>query len=377
MTFMQKNARLLGVSVWLTLLALAAFVWLMNRQSDDATTALMDSSIPPVGVEKAIWGPVEMPDGRSAFPIYRQLGVDVFQAQLRWADIAAQRPASPEDPADPAYHWPANVDLAVREAPRYGVTVALLVTTSPSWANGHRAEIHAPNDVADYADFLTAASRRYPGVTRWMIWGEPNRSDRFLPNRPNDPSGPRRYAELLDAAYDALKGVSEHNAVIGGMTFTGGEVAPPDFIRWMRLPLGLPPRLDLYGHNPYPFRLPDLANPPKPGGWRDLSDLDTLSEEVDAAYRPRGIAPPLWLSEFTVQSGEDSRFFEYHVTEREQALWLRRGYEVAEEAGNVVALGWFSLLDRPAGGGSANWGLMTAEGSPKSAFAAYGGVPGR
>ena len=57
-----------------------------------------------------------------------------------------------------------------------------------------------------------------------MVWGEPNRSDRFRPNAPSSPRGPRRYAELLDAAYEALKGTSAQNIVIGGMTFTGGEV---------------------------------------------------------------------------------------------------------------------------------------------------------
>ena len=31
---------------------------------------------------------------------------------------------------------------------------------------------HAPKRVEDYAHFLTAASRRYPRVRHWMIWGE-------------------------------------------------------------------------------------------------------------------------------------------------------------------------------------------------------------
>ena len=125
----------------------------------------------PGGVEKAIWGPVEMPNGSSALPVYKRLGVDTFQIQLRWADIASQRPADPRNPNDPAYHWPPDVDLATREAPGYGIRVAILVTTSPGWANGGRAEVWAPDRPSDYADFLTAAARRYPSVDRWMIWG--------------------------------------------------------------------------------------------------------------------------------------------------------------------------------------------------------------
>ena len=34
----------------------------------------------------------------------------------------------------------------------------------------------APSNPADFADFLTAASRRYPGVHHWMIWGEPTKA---------------------------------------------------------------------------------------------------------------------------------------------------------------------------------------------------------
>jgi hypothetical protein len=345
---------------------------------DDRTSSSSTPPEPGAGsdrdagrVEKAIWGPVEMPDGGSAFPVYERLGVDVFQIQLRWADIAGQRPVDPTDPGDPSYDWPADVDIAVREAARHGIALAILVTTSPGWANGGRAEVRAPDDVGDFAAFLEAAARRYPQVHRWLIWGEPNRGDRFRPNRPGDPRGSRRYAQLLDAAFGALHRASPDNVVIGGNVFTGGDVRPPDFIRWMRLPDGRPPRLDWFGANPYPFRLPDLTRPPLPGGWRDLSDLDTLGAEVHRAYRPLGIEPPLWLSEFTVQSERDSRYFAHHVTLAGQARWLRAGYAAAAQAGDVAGLGWFTLLDQPRAPGSADWGLLTSDGKPKPASRAY------
>jgi hypothetical protein len=322
-------------------------------------------------VEKAIWGPVRMPGGAAAMPVYDRLGVDVLQLQVRWADVAAERPSNPLSPDVPAYAWPPDVGRAIDEAADHGISVALMVTTAPAWANGGGPEILAPADSADFADFLIAASRRYPQVRRWMIWWEPNRGDRFQPNARDDPRGPRAYAVLLENAYEALKVADAKNVVIGGMTYTGGDVRPPDFLRWMRLPGGEPPRLDLYGHNPYPYRRPDLAQRPETGGWRDLSDLDDLRSEVARTYRPLGMRPRLWLSEFTVQSDTDSRYFPYHVSEAEQADWLRRGYATAAEAGGVAALGWYELLDQPAAVGNANWGLMTSDGKPKPAFGAY------
>jgi hypothetical protein len=210
-----------------------------------------------------------------------------------------------------------------------------------------------------------------------MIWGEPNRADRFLPNEADSPVGARRYAPLLDAAYGALKAVSTDNIVIGGDTFTGGDVKPQQFIQWMKLPSGEPPRLDWYGHNPYPFRFPDIRKGPIPGGWRDLSDLDTLAAEVDRAYRTRNETPRLWLSEFTVQSDHTSAVFEAFVSQASQARWLTAGYETAAEEPQVEGLGWFTLLDQAGGADAAHWGLLTSDGGTrKPAFSAYEDVGG-
>ena len=164
--------------------------------------------------------------------------------------------------------------------------------------------------------------------------------------------------------------------MIGGPLYGGGDVRPPEFLQWLRLPDGRVPRLDWFGLDPYPFRLPDLAEEPVPGGFRDLSDLDTFGIEVEETYAGLGIDPPLWLSAFTVQSGQDSRYFEFHVDEAEQARWLRRGYQAAAEAGDVKGLGWFTLLDQPESRWSADWGLMSADGQPKPAFQAYAGIGG-
>ena len=92
-----------------------------------------------------------------------------------------------------------------------------------------------------------------------MIWGEPNRHDRFQPNKLNSALGPRAYARLLDAAYGALKSASRQNIVIGGNTWTSGTVKPPDFLRWLRLPNGRRPRAGLVGPQPVSVPLPEAG----------------------------------------------------------------------------------------------------------------------
>ena len=326
---------------------------------------------PAAAGEKAIWGPLVHPGGASAFPTYGELGVDTLQLALSWADVAPNRPGSPVDPADPAYRWPPRVDQAVSEGAGNGVRVALLVSESPPWANGGRSSLHAPNP-SDFASFVAAASRRYPGVRRWMVWGEPNRDDRFLPNAEGSPVGPRAYAPVLDAAYGALKAVSPRNIVIGGMTWTGGTVKPAPFLQAMRLPNGRPPRLDWYGHNPFPFRFPNLREEHIEGGWRDISDMDIFSSEVRRVYGPR---VRLWLSEFAVLSDKPSREFAESVSRQAQAQWLSAAYRIADGLPSIAGLGWLSLHDDPEGAGSSNAGLLTAGGARKPSYAAYLNAP--
>ena len=323
--------------------------------------------------EKAFWGPTTLPDGSSAFGLYEQLGIDTLQFTVDWAQVAATRPAAPADPADAAYRWPSEISEATVEAARRGIGVSLLVTGAPAWANGGRAAIWRPDRAQDFGDFLTAATRRYPTVRRWMIWGEPNRDDRFQPNARNSRVGPRAYATLLDAAYAALKRASRRNVVIGANTWTNGTVRPADFLRWMRLPNGRLPRLDWLGHNPFPFRFPNLAKQPLAGGYRDISDIDTISRDVRRIYRRQ---VPLWLSEYTIQSDHGSALFATYVSRAMQARYISAAFRVADELGSAVAgLGWLTLLDEPPASDSANTGLMTYDLQRKPAFAAMRRAP--
>ncbi|MEY2517387.1 MAG: hypothetical protein QOJ89_4745 [bacterium] len=336
--------------------------------------ALVLAAAPAAAAEKAIWGPLTLPGGGSALALYDELGVDTLQLRLSWADVAPERPAVATDPDDGAYRWPAELAAAEAEAAGRAINLALLVFGTPPWANGSRSPLWAPQRPQDYADFLTAAARRYPSVHRWMIWGEPNRSDRFRPNRVDSAIGPRAYAPLLDAAYVALKRESPSNRVIGGMTWTGGTVKPASFLRMMRLANGRRPRLDWYGHNPFPFRFPTLSEPPIEGsGFRDISDSDTFSREIAGVY---GRRVPLWLSEFTIQSDHGSSTFATFVSQAAQARYVTAAWKLADDLGGAVAgIGWLSLLDDPPSKTSANTGLLTHALQRKPAFAAFARAP--
>ncbi len=335
---------------------------------------------PPAGAaKKSIWGPVRLPDGASAFPQYRELGVDIFQIQLSWIDTAPERPADPRNPDDPAYRWPARIDEVIAAGREEGIEIALMIKGrgTPGWANEGREPTWAATDPGDLADFATAASRRYPAVRFWMVWGEVTQLNNYSPMPADSPVGPRSYARMLDATYAALHAVRRRNRVIGGMTHSAGTVRPAQFIRWMRLPDGRPPRMDFYGHNPLSYRYP-AANrryPQKPN-MRDLGDLRRLNADLRRAYRKRGRTPKLWLSEYTISSDRPNRAFSFAVSRTQQARWLTSAYRIADRDSSVYTLGWFALLDDPVTTPEAiTTGLMTYEGERKPAWWAFVRAP--
>lgn len=328
--------------------------------------------------KKAIWGPTQV-NGVSQFPIYDDLGVGIYQMRLHWNQVAPTRPEHPRDPADPAYRWPAEVDYAIREGRRHGIRVALTLYRAPPWANGGRSSEWAPKRPRDFAAFARAASRRYRRVHLWMIWGEPSSHINFQPLPPYRPSAPRRYARILDAAYGSLKRQNRRNIVIGGNTFTTGDVTPKQFIRWMRLPNGRPPRMDLYGHNPFTLRRPALRNPPLGFGFADFSDLDMLARWIDRnlGRRRGGRRIRLFLSEFTLPTDHANSSFNFWVTRKVQARWLRAALRITRRWKRIYALGWIGLYDQPPNGpgGShgddVHWGLLEWGGARKPSYRVF------
>jgi hypothetical protein len=338
------------------------------------------STLCPAGAKaanlKAIWGP-SVRNGVSLFQTYRDLGVQIYEDDLHWNSIALHRPRSPRYPNDPAYAWPAEVTNAVAEAKRYHIQVALQIIGAPAWANGGKAWNWAPTRPQDYPNFAIAAARRYPSVHLWMIWGEPSRAHNFDPLTPAPPFAklnaeqslaPHLYAQMLDAAYGALKHVSRSNLVIGGMTYTTGNISTQQWIENLRLPDGRPPRLDMYGQNPFSFRAPNLSNPPSSYQDVDFSDLGRLSKLVDRYLgRPSNPHPKLFISEWTIPTAVDEEF-NFSVEPMVQAEWITDALRIAQRLPSIYAVGWIHLYDEPP---VSYGGLIQTDGVKKPGYWAW------
>ena len=200
------------------------------------------------GVQDDAWllyGP-EAPAKR--IEILQRLGVDIVRLTLRWDAVAQSVPTDARNPNDPAYHWDLYDPILQRlHAAHIGVLISLWGT--PPWANEGQQPNFMPNDATSLASFAYAASTKYPWITRWTIWNEPNVRLFLIPNSPS-----LYVSRLLNPAYRALKSANPRNLVAGGVTSprkTPSGVSPIAWIRGMRAAHAL---LDAYAQNPYPVR---------------------------------------------------------------------------------------------------------------------------
>jgi hypothetical protein len=353
-----------------------------------ATIGLMAAGLaaasPAQALVKGFWGPTQV-GGQSQFPIYRDLGVTLYQTAINWASVAPTRPADPRNPSDPAYQWPADIDYAVQQARANHMRVLIMLVGSPSWANGGNSSNFAPTTPLDFANFARAAATKYPTVHHWMIWGEPTRMPNFMPfvAQPESQRGrgltaaqkraPNLYARILDASYGALKKISHKNLVIGGDTYTTGDIPSVRWIQNLKLPNGKMARMDLYGHNPFSYRHPSLSNPQSGPDTVDFSDLGRFQKKIDKYLgRPRHKKIRLFLSEFCVPTDKPDAEFNFHVTRALQAKWITDGFRVARQV-HAYGLGWIHLYDDPAStsGPVVQSGLIDGTGAKKPGYFAF------
>ena len=145
-------------------------------------------------------------------------------------------------------------------------------------------------------------------------------------------------------------------------------------IRNMKLKNGKRPSMDLYGHNAFDPRFPNIKEGAI-GKFRGLNDLDTLWKEIRKAYgkQKKGRPKRIFVSEWTIQSDHDSGVFAFHVSREQQARYITKAFKLVRKLKYVDTLGWFSFYDYPDSATNPAWGLMTYEGAVKPSFGAYPG----
>jgi len=261
--------------------------------------------------------------------IERFLQPQVVRDGLRWSQI---------EPNEGRRNW-SRTDSVVEQLRAAGIEPLLVVFGSPSWANGvpestpgQTAYIPPAGAARDrwlrqYADFLTAAVRRYHDyVRRWEIWNEPNFVQFWRP-RP-DPVAYRQVYETLRAAILRVDPTAE--VAVGGL---GGLTAttPPGIpgLEFLRSLVSMHPPMSAVAIHPYTTGdHPPWVHIPNENNFDDIQRVhDQLALE--------GVRASIWITEWGWSSAL--------VGDRQQALYVSKSLTMLQHRYRFVRLATYFL----------------------------------
>jgi hypothetical protein len=302
-------------------------------------------------------GPNTLP---ARIALLKKLGVGIVRYNLPWDEIAADRPATAADPDDPAYQWGFSDPVldALHDA---GIPVLLTINGAPSWANGGLGPAYMPTSGSTIASFATAAASRYPWVTKWTIWNEPNQL-RWL-----RPGSPRLYVtRLLNPAYAALHLAIPRVQVGTGGTAPRAAAGGLSPIAWLNGLHAARARFDAYSHNPYALSPQETPFAGACGycATVTMASLPRLISLVDKDFGKK----PIWLTEYGYQTSPPDRYL--GVSWSSQALYVSEAALRAYQLPQVTVLIQYLYRDEPDLGAWQS-GFQTVAGKIKPGFAAF------
>ncbi len=252
--------------------------------------------------------------------LVNDLGFNWAKGYVNWATV---------EPEPGQYRWvdPDNVAKAFGDQQ---LKILMRVHGTPAWARPADTPLsYPPDDVADFANFVTALATRYKGqVAAYEIWNEPNLQYEWG----NLPPDPARYTEMLKAAYTAIKKVDPDALVIsGGLATTGngsltasGDLA---FLQGM-YDAGAKGYFDALGSHPYAYGLdPNESHPDGLSFDRVLAQHQLMGDNGDRTT-------PIWITEvgWVLQTNWDlGEHATSGVTETQQAQYLAGAYAKASD----------------------------------------------
>lgn len=203
------------------------------------------------------------------------------------------------------YNW-SHLDNLMRVVKKTGLKTIFLGNTTPTWARLDACKTSSacpPRDTADYARFMAAAVNRYKDydISAWEVWNEQNGNNFWKP-QPNI----EQYADLLKAAYPAIKQADPHATVlVGGLSGDSVDSVGPNLIdprTYLKklYQLGARDYFDGVAYHPY-VGVGPLNKKGEYNGWAKMDDRNASIRSIMVANGDSN--KDVWITEFGVPTG--------------------------------------------------------------------------
>lgn len=125
----------------------------------------------------------------------KEAGIKWIRIDLYWSNIEREK----------GHFDFSEIDRIVDYSMNNGLSVLGVLSSSPGWSNNNRGINYPPDNIEDWANFVSIAASRYKDKIRyWNIWNEPNVEKFFL----------REKQFLLKKYSSRLQNPSEKRALI-------------------------------------------------------------------------------------------------------------------------------------------------------------------
>ncbi|HBY99195.1 MAG: cellulase family glycosylhydrolase [Ardenticatenaceae bacterium] len=291
---------------------------------------------PEYGMQAFLWWRPEVAD--RDLGLIRDAGFGWVKQDFPWREI--------EGGGKGQFAWERPDKVVELAHDKFGLNILARVDRQPAWATGGRCgtgiEMGPPDNLQDWADFLTTLASRYKGrIAGYAVWNEPNLAREWC-GQPPDPAG---YMKLLQTAYKAIKAADPNAIVISaGLSPTGGPmpVAMEDteYLDKMYQAAGgsMTGYADVVGVHAPGYKAPPELSPEEvmadPDRWghgryftfRRVEDLRAIMEKYGDTDRQVAILEMGW----TTDPRPESPYHWHAVTEAQQAEYLVRAFQYAK-----------------------------------------------
>jgi polysaccharide biosynthesis protein PslG len=278
-----------------------------------------------------------------------------------------------------------DLDRAVGAATAAGIKVMVRIDHQPDWSRVTPVENGPPDDMYDYADFVSVVANRYRAgsakgtIDAIQVWNEPNLS-REWGNAIIDRDQAAQYMYMLKETYQLVKSIDPSKIIVSaGLSPTGtndGTAQPDDvYLGWM-YEFGLASYADVIGMHAPGYGSPPEAELNSDSRFQHPSFYFRRVEQLRDIMAANGDGgKQFWVLEFGWTSDQVNPTYSwYAVTPEQQADYIVRAYQYAQShwAPQVGPMFVWTMAD-PAWT-SANeqywWSITGPDGTPGPAYVA-------